>query len=242
MKIKFPAVLRVIGRSFVDWWDSWLDLFVVVVVWVFAQITIILGPPATFGMYYVAYHLINGESLGVRGMIEGGKKYFGLSWLWAAINAFVLVVLFTNVRFYGSVQSQWGAYAQLFTLLVLLLWVTVQFYTLPYLMEMEKKHILKALRNAFFTSMASPFYSFLLLVVAVIVTGVCVALIIPTFFGLPAVIPLLGIQAMYNRLEAYGIRERERTPKEIEREQAGRINVPLREQNTGDKEEPKKEG
>ncbi len=49
MVLKFPAVLRVIGRSIVDWWDSWLDMVLVTIVWFVAQITVIFGPPATFG-------------------------------------------------------------------------------------------------------------------------------------------------------------------------------------------------
>jgi hypothetical protein len=73
---RFPASLRVIGRSVVDWWDGWLDMVVTLMIWLFAQMTIVLGPPATFGLYYVVHNMINGEAQGVRGLIAGARMYF----------------------------------------------------------------------------------------------------------------------------------------------------------------------
>lgn len=104
---RFPASWQVIGRSLVDWWDSWFDLLGVVVVWLLAQFTIVLGPPATFGLYYVVYQLVNGESLGIRGLIEGGRKYFGAAWLWNVINLVMLVTLYSNIIFYSQFSADW---------------------------------------------------------------------------------------------------------------------------------------
>src|SRR5512141_1274552 len=108
MKTRFPASLRVIGRSIVDWWDGWLDFVMLSIVWLFAQLTIILGPPATFGAYYVVHQMLNGEALGVRGMIAGGRKYFWKSLLWGLLNIVVIVILVVNYQFYGAVQAAWG--------------------------------------------------------------------------------------------------------------------------------------
>ena len=103
MKSKWPAFLRVFGRSAVDWYDSWLDMTLIGIIWLFAQATIILGPPATFGVYYVTSNMVrNGESLGVRGMIEGARKYFIKSLAWGAINWLVAVISVVNFYFYIS--------------------------------------------------------------------------------------------------------------------------------------------
>lgn len=226
MKARFPASLRVIGRSVVDWWDSWLDLVLVCIVWLFAQVTVVLGPPATFGVYHVAYHLINGQSLGVRGLIEGGRKYFGKSWLWGALNLAVIIILAINIQFYGNVKAAWGFYLLIFILMLGFLWFCTQFYALPYFMEQDSKRLRYALRNGLFTTMAAPFFTLMLMLVVAIVLIASFTVVLPLFLGLPALIPILGFRGMYDRLVAFGLRKPEKTPKEIETEQAGRIFVP----------------
>jgi uncharacterized membrane protein YesL len=226
MKIGFLPSLRVIGRSFVDWWDSWLDMVLVCIVWTLAQVTVILGPPATFGMYYVAYRLLNGESLGVRGLIEGGRKYFGKAWLWGLMNLAVMVVLVINVQFYSNVAAAWGLYLLIFILMLGFLWFCTQFYALPYFMEQDGKSLKVALRNGLLTTMAAPFFTLILMLVVGVVLVASFTVVLPLFLGLPGLIPVLGFRGMYDRLVAFKLREPEKTPKEIEAEQSSRIVVP----------------
>jgi hypothetical protein len=227
MKAKVPAIFSVIGRSVVDWWDAWLDLVGAVLVWLLAQFTIVLGPPATFGLYYTAHRLINnGESLGGRGVIEGGRKYFGMSWLWVLLNVIAMTITYANFQFYGTFDNFWAAYAQIFFLMVGFIWIVVQFFALAFLMEMKEKKLLLAIRNGFFASMASPLFSLFVILFALFAVLFSAVLVLPVFFGVPALVPILAVRAMYNRLEVYGVRERDKTPKEIEREQSSRIEVP----------------
>ncbi len=210
---------RLIGRSILDWWDSWLDLLGVVLLWLVAQVTVVCGPPATIGLFYVCHALINGESIGVRGLVEGARKYFGKSWLLAFINLFVLLVLYANFSFYDRFQSSWGVYAQAFALVAWLVWLVVQFYAIPYLFEMEEKNLMSAIRNGFFTGMAAPLFSFTILAFALLIVAFCAFLWVPIFFGIPAIIPLMAVRALNNRLQAHGIRPREKSPLELEREE-----------------------
>jgi uncharacterized membrane protein YesL len=223
---KFPASLRVIGRSIVDWWDGWLDMVVTLLIWLFAQMSIILGPPATFGLYYVVHNMVNGESLGVRGLISGGRQYFLKSWVWGVINIFAAVTIGVNYVFYGSIEANWGIFVQMFIILIGVLWVSTQFYALPFFFEQEQKKLRIALRNGLFTTLAAPFFTLPLLLVVAAVVSLSLGLIIPFFLGLPALIPFLGFRAMQNRLEAFGIREPEKTPKEIEYEESGQVPLP----------------
>ena len=225
-KSKVPASLRVIGRSVVDWWDGWLDMVLVIIVWVFAQVTVVLGPPATFGLYSVAHSMINGESQGVRGMISGGRKYFWKAWIWGLFNILGVVTLIVNFNFYGAVQANWGVYVQGIMIVLGFLWFATQFYALPFFMEQESKSIKVALRNGILTTLAAPFFTLMLAIPVVLVVGVSGVFVIPLFLGLPGLIPFLGLRAMYNRLETFGLRQPEKTPREIEFEESGRIYVP----------------
>jgi uncharacterized membrane protein YesL len=234
MRIGFPASLRVIGRSIVDWWDGWMDMVLVTAVWFFAQLTIVLGPPATFGAYYVVYNMVNGEALGVRGLIEGAKKYFWKSLLWGLLNLFVLITVGVNFQFYGSIDAIWGFYLQVFIAMLGVFWLATNFYALPYFMEQDVKKLRIALKNGMLTTLAAPFFTIVLMIMGAIVLLLSFGFVIPLFLGLPGLIPMMGYRAMYDRLVAFGIRQKEKTPKEIEYEAGGRINVPTLDDVAGD--------
>lgn len=225
MKSKIPASLRVIGRSVVDWWDGWLDMVLVTAVWFFAQLTIVLGPPATFGMYYVVHNMVNGEALGVKGLIQGARKYFWKSLAWGLINLVVIGTIVINFQFYGSIEAIWGFYLQVVIASLAVLWASTNFYALPFFFEQEVKKLRVALRNGVLTSMATPFYTFVLMIFVALILVLSVGFIIPTFLGLPGLIPMIGFRAVNDRLIAFKIRQPELTPKEIEMAESGRTEV-----------------
>lgn len=225
-KSPVPGPFRVIWTALVDWWDGWLDMVLVSAVWFVAQLTIVLGPPATFGVYYVVHNMINGEATGVKGLIQGARKYFGKALIWGVLNLLVIIMLWVNIQFYSSLQAIWGFYLLIIVLMIALLWFSTQFYALPYFMEQDIKKLRIALKNGILTTMAAPFFTFVLMLLAVIVVVLSIGFIIPLFLGLLAIIPFLGFRAMYNRLEKFGIRQPEKTPKEIDYEERGHIDVP----------------
>lgn len=226
MTSKFPASLRVIGRAFVDWWDGWLDMVLVIVVWMVAQVTIIFGPPATFGLYYVAHQMINGEALGVKGLVAGARKYFGKAWAWGALNILAAIMIYVNVYFYGNIETAWGPYLFALIIMIAVLWYCTQFYALPYFMEQEAKNVLISMRNGILTTLASPFFTLIVMVVVVVIIGASLAFVLPIFLGLPGVVPFLGFRAMTSRLEAFGLRQPEKTPREIEMEESSQLTTP----------------
>jgi uncharacterized membrane protein YesL len=230
MQSRVPAPFRVIGRSIVDWWDGWLDMVVTIIVWFLAQLTVVFGPPATFGLYYVVHNMVNGQAYGARGLVEGARLYFGKAWIWGILTLLAAITIYVNFIFYGAVEAVWGLYVQVFITLLAAIWLLTNFYALPFFMEQEKKSIRIALRNGLFTTLAAPFFSLLLLALVLLVAGLSTVFIIPIFLGLPGLIPMLGVRAMYNRLETFGLRQPEKTPKEIEYEEGGKVNVPGRNQ------------
>lgn len=225
MKLKVPASFRVIGQSFVDWWDSWIDMVLVTILWILAQVTVVLGPPATFGYYYVVSQMMKGESLGVRGLIQGARKYFGKSWQWGAVNLLAIVILIVNFQFYGAVKFPWGFFLQVVIAVMAYLYIATNFYGLPYFMAIEPKSFKVAFKNGLLTTLASPFFTIVVFILSILIIILSAALVLPFFLGLPGVIPILGFRSMNDRLVSFGLREREKTPKEIEMEQGGRIFV-----------------
>lgn len=206
---RLPASVRVILDSLIFWWDEWINLWIIGLVWAICWLSIVLGPPATFGMAYVAFRLSRGESLGVRGLYEGARQYFVKSWLWMLIYAIVLLVLLLNVLFYGGVDTIWAEWLQYIMVFFMVLWIVVHFYALGFLMEHEDESLRLALRNGLFTIIAAPGYSLILTMVILILVWLTMKYYVPILIGGPAFIAVLRAIAVRNRLAAYGAYEKD---------------------------------
>ena len=206
---EWPVPLQVVGWSLRDWWDDWVNMVVVNLLLSLAWLTIVLGPPATFGLYYITNHLARGQSLGPRGLFEGGRRYFLQSWLWFLLNLVVATVLGVNYFFYASLAPAWADYLKAAFVLLGLAWLVVQFYALPFFIAQHEKRVGLALRNGLFTALAAPGYSLVVVGAAGLVTGLSIGTVALLFLGGPCLVAALGGRAVLERLETYRIQERE---------------------------------
>jgi uncharacterized membrane protein YesL len=205
---RLPVPLQVVVQALRDWWDDWINMAIIGLIWCVCWFTVVLGPPATFGLYYVTNQLAHGRSLGIRGFLEGGRHYFLKSWLWMLLNLVVAVVSVVNIWFYGQLDADWAAIVQVILLFLGLTWLVVQFYALPYLMEQEKESLKLALRNGLFTFLAAPGYTAVLAGLAALIAVLSVLLVAPLLLGAPCLIAALGNRAVRERVETYRVRER----------------------------------
>jgi uncharacterized membrane protein YesL len=174
-----------------------------------AWLTIVLGPPATFGLYYVTNHLARGQSLGPRGLLEGGRRYFLQSWQWFLMNLAVALIIGVNYFFYASLTPVWADYLKAAFLLLGLAWLVVQFYALPYFMAQQEKRVGLALRNGLFTALAAPGYSLVVAGAAGLVSGRSITTVALLFLGGPCLVATLGSHVVLERMKSYRIQERE---------------------------------
>jgi uncharacterized membrane protein YesL len=206
---RLPVPLQVVGRALRDWWDDWVNLAVINLLLALAWLTILLGPPATFGLYYVTNHLAHGQSLGPPGLIAGGRRYFLASWRWMLLNLAVGVLLSVNIIFYDSLPAVWANYVQAAFIILGLAWLIVQFYALPYAMEQAEPRLGLALRNGLFTALAAPGYTLVIGAVAGLVAILSIGTVALLFLGGPCLLAVLGNRAVIERLETYQVRIRE---------------------------------
>jgi len=216
--IKWPAPLRVIGRSVVDWWDGWLDFELITILWFFAQLTIILGPPATFGVYHVIHVMAReGEATGIKGMIQGARMYFGKSLVWGLVHWVALILAYVNVVFYWQMGNTLGSIAMWIVLLLVFTYLVAQFYTVAFFMQMkdDQKRVFVAFRNGLFLALGTPVFTFVLVLLSVILVVLSVVLVIPIFLGVPALIAVLGTRGMIDRLESFNLLKKDLDPREL---------------------------
>ena len=206
---ELPVPIQVIFRALNDWWADWVHMVVVNLVWALCWLTIVLGPPATLGLYHVTNELARGHSLGLEGLLEGGRHYFWKSWQWALLNLLAAAIVVINVRFYAQFDATWAELLRALLWFVGLTWLIVQFYALPYLMEQETKSLRMALRNGLFTALAAPGYTMVVAGVGALIAALSIGTVVMIFLGGPCLVAVLGNHAVRERLETYRVRERE---------------------------------
>ena len=206
---KVPVWSRVILSALRDWYDDWVNMFVINLIFLLCWVTIILGPPALFGIYHITSELAYGHSEDPRELFRGMRKYFFKSWQWFIINLMIASIIVVNFYFYRYVRFNWALFVQAIFILLGILWLAVQFYTLPYLMEQEEKSLKTALRNGLFTILSAPGYSFVVIGFAAFLAGLSVATILPLALGTPLLIASIGSRSIRERLKTFGVRERD---------------------------------
>lgn len=206
------AAGRILWRAISDGWNQLALLLIINALWLLGTLTIVLAPPALFGMFYAANEAAHKRGVEVRDFFQGARLYFGKSWLWGVLNLGVAVLFWGNFTLYPRFAGQFTTPLLIVTSVLLVVWLSVQFYTIPYLLELEKPTVRLALRNGLFTALASPLLTLLLMLVVSVIGFFCLVQPVFAVFGLGAFVALLANHAVLERLETFGIR----TPKPVE--------------------------
>jgi uncharacterized membrane protein YesL len=209
MKDRAPVWSRVIMDAFKDWYDDWVNMLVINFIFLLCWATIILGPPALFAMYDVSGSLAYGKSQYPRDMISAMRKYFLKSWQWFILNLVISAIIVVNFFFYRTVRSDWALFVQALFIFLGILWLVIQFYALPYMMEQEEKSLKTAYRNGLFTILGAPGYTFVVVGFAAFLAGLSIITILPIALAAPTLIASIGSRSVRERLETLGVRERD---------------------------------
>lgn len=199
------APLRVARSAFITWRDDALNLLILNLACIVCTVTVLLAPPALFAIYDATQQLVRGAAPNLKELYLGLRRYFFISWLWLLANVLCLLVLAANVMFYSRIDATWALYVRTIFLGLVLFWLAMQFYAIPYLMFQDTKSLRIAWRNAFLTILASPGYTLVLLFISLLLLVLGVTTAIPFVLGMLTYIPILGNQAVQDRLEAFGV-------------------------------------
>jgi uncharacterized membrane protein YesL len=156
-------VLRVIKASFGDVWEDVWTALVCTLLWVLSVILVIPMPPVTLALFYYANRRAHGEIADLKDFWAGLRGYWKAAYRWGFLNLAVLLLLALDYQFTGQLGGQaWVRYAQGLYLALGGVWILLQLYTLPFLLEQEKPSVREALRNAAVMLGKNPGFSALL--------------------------------------------------------------------------------
>ncbi|MBN1147768.1 MAG: DUF624 domain-containing protein [Anaerolineales bacterium] len=144
--------MRSLGHVLTLWladaWRALWELLVFNLLWLALTLPLVTAPPAIAGLYYATNQLAHEKEANWRTFLEGFRRYFWLSWRWMLANLLVAALVLANYLFYGRFQAQWGSAVQGVFLGLLFLWVLLQIYTFPLLLEQADQRLFTALRNS----------------------------------------------------------------------------------------------
>jgi uncharacterized membrane protein YesL len=204
MKDDIKHAIKMIGRAFSLWWGDWVNQVMVSLVAVICSVTIVLAPAALLGIFQEADDLVKGTRTGIAGWWKGFKSNFARSLLWGFVSLFVFAILGANIWFYYTLDTSWSPLlVGVFSILVLA-WYQVQFYALGYLFNQNEKNLRLAWKNSFLTILGAPFFNFVIGLFVLLMSILSLGLILPLMVGTPALLSILSILAVRDRLEVYG--------------------------------------
>jgi uncharacterized membrane protein YesL len=158
--------------------------------------------PALVGVYGLARELAKGEGVSWHLYLDVTRQYWKKSLVLYLISLVGTALIISSMLFYLSVDNQILQFLGYAWLYAILIWLMMQMYVLPLLLEQERGSIFRIYRNALIISVAKPLVTLGVFIVSVIllIAGAF------TVIGLPLVVlPLivsLGAHAL--RFAVYG--------------------------------------
>jgi uncharacterized membrane protein YesL len=159
-----------------------IPLITVNILWLFCSLPVVTIIPATAALFYATNRLAHGKSADIGTFFQGFRLYFRRSWLWGGLNVLVVVVLVSNFIYYGRIPGDVASIAGAIVVVASVLWLSLQVYTFPLLIEQEKPHLRLALRNSLILFIRRPLFTLGALVVMVALAAFSTLLIQPMWF------------------------------------------------------------
>jgi len=174
-------IFRVLWDAIRAFWEELLFLALMNLVTVLLMLPVVTFPPALAALCCVANLVAREKAIHWSDYFDGFRRYFLKSWALALLNILVLVIMATNIWFYTpdvapfklSPQASLALDALFATLG--LLWILMQLYAFPLVLEQTDERLRTALRNALALIVINPGFSILLLIFLVLIAALSIA-------------------------------------------------------------------
>jgi hypothetical protein len=142
-------VLRICGSALQDLWGDVWSTAAVNLVWMLCVILIIPGPPATLALFAYGNRLAHGETADLSDFLKSIRRYWKVGWRWGFLNLALILILVGDVALLGSGNpSPSMRFFQGCYITFLCLWLFIQLYVIPFLVEQDSPGIRMAVTNA----------------------------------------------------------------------------------------------
>jgi uncharacterized membrane protein YesL len=166
--------LTLLLRAVRLWWRELLFLLVLNFAWLLAQLTIVLGPPATAALFVIAGRVADGDLVGPADVWHALRENFARAWVWGLVQWVVYGILAFNLWYYRG-ESGAVALALRYTwTLLAIVWFGLNLYYWPLNLAQAEHGLPLTLANCAKMALLNPAFTlaFTLLALVVITAGV----------------------------------------------------------------------
>jgi uncharacterized membrane protein YesL len=144
------TAFKILGLAFRDTWQELWTILIVHLLFLFGNLLIIPGPPATLALFFYGNRIAHGETANERDFLEAIRKYWSPAWRWGLINLLIIGLLTGDYYLIGNLtdNANMAALIQGLYVTLLLSWLLLQLFALPFLFEQKQPSVFQALRNA----------------------------------------------------------------------------------------------
>jgi hypothetical protein len=133
------------------------SLVILNLLWLVFSVTLLLLPAATSALYYAVREMQAGEvDYSHKLFFKGLKLYLIKSWRWFLPNLILIPLFLINLFYFVVENNTLTVLVKASNLALLLLWLWLQIFLLPLLMEQEVQSVRLALRNALVIFLKKP--------------------------------------------------------------------------------------
>jgi uncharacterized membrane protein YesL len=183
------------------WWDEWISVILISALWLFAQVLIIPGPPATATLFAMARRTYDGEYWNAGDAWRAFKELFLPAWLWALPNIAIIGLSLYNISTFWNVPGGiWGG-LRVVWLVGLLVWLALNLFYWPFWLAAADKSMRNTYANCGRFWLLHPGAAFVLFAVCLIVGAASLPFALPLVLGVMFLIALIAETAVRRSLE-----------------------------------------
>lgn len=181
---------RYLGRAFLKIYYEFVELIKINILWFLLTLPILTAPGAMAGLFYAINKLTKNESVNAHTFFEGFQKFFWVSWRLTLLNIAVFFMAYLNFVFYQDMQESINKWPLGIVLGLVFVWVVLQMYILPLLIEQDSNQLLASVRSSIVLLLRHPGPTYMTAAILFLFALVSIWL-----FGVPLLIFLAGVCA-----------------------------------------------
>lgn len=170
-------------------------------IWFFCCLPIITAPPATAALYAITREIGYRRNMSWRDFFGYMGQYFFLGWRWGILNLAAVFIVLLNIWFYDNLALPIALFLRWLWIAIGIIWLIIQQYCFPLILEQEKPRVFLATRNALVLCLRHPLFTLIYALAASFLLVLAIA--VPYFF---MIFTVALIMYGYNRGVWYLIR------------------------------------
>ncbi|MBV9578225.1 MAG: hypothetical protein JO057_06500 [Chloroflexi bacterium] len=165
---------------------------------ILATFMVFLPTPGNLALAGVAQAAAGADVARLRLLTETLRARWGIAWRCTLVSVVVLIALLWNVVFYLNLEATWALPVALLWIYGTIVWLSLHIYVVPLAVHVARPRVLDLYRRAVFVALGHAVFTFVLLVLLLIVTFVSVVFL-PIY--------VLAGQSFVSLAQAHALRE-----------------------------------